>query len=132
MLRPSKRLFNRATMKDEGPETRDQGQHVSVTPHELISLIDSGLAPVILDVRSEEEFRSGHVPGAVSIPFNEIRKRAESIPAGKNDAVVLYCGHGPRAWIAGTALKRLGFTRIEYLRGHMRGWRKAQLRQEGL
>lgn len=128
MLRPSKRLFDRADV--EGRGTRDQGRQVSVTPRELISLIDSGSAPVILDVRSEEEFREGHVPGALLIPFNEIRMRAESIPAGKDDAVVLYCGHGPRAWIAGTALKRLGFTRVEYLRGHMRGWRKAQLRQD--
>jgi rhodanese-related sulfurtransferase len=103
---------------------------MSVTPHELIASIDADRAPVILDVRSDAEYRAGHVPGALHIPFTDVRARAESIPGGKDETLVVYCGHGPRAWIAGATLKRLGFGKIEYLKGHMRAWRSARLRQE--
>lgn len=92
--------------------------------------IDAGTAPAILDVRSDDEFRAGHVPGALHIPFTNVRAGAQSILGGKNETLVVYCGHGPRAWIAGAALKRLGFSKIEYLKGHMRAWRLAGLRQE--
>ena len=75
-----------------------------------MALIETGTAPAILDVRSGDEFRAGHVPGALNIPFTNVSARAESIPAARDETVVVYCGHGPRAWIAGAALKRLGFS----------------------
>ena len=41
--------------------------------------------------------------------------------------VVVYCGHGPRAYIAGAALRRRGFRNIVYLAGHMKKWREMKL-----
>ncbi len=102
----------------------------AVTPDALAAQIASGTAPVILDVRSQEEFRSGHVPGAIHVPFWQVRDRALSIPATPRDPIIVYCGHGPRAWMAGAALRRRGFMRVMYLAGHMSAWRKAGLREE--
>ena len=42
-----------------------------VTSAELMSRISDNSAPIILDVRSEQEFRRGHVPGAINIPFGD-------------------------------------------------------------
>ena len=102
----------------------------NVTPEELLARITSKKPPVVVDVRSRAEFDGGHVPGAVHIPFWKARSARVSIPATKDDPIVVYCKHGPRAWMAGAALKRRGFKHISYLTGHMHAWRKAGLREE--
>ena len=101
----------------------------SLGPHSLWLLIEDGQAPVILDVRSAAEYRRGHVPGARHVPFwRAFRETRQLPPAGEH--VVLYCGHGPRAWIAAWQLRRRGWRRPRFLRGHMAGWRRAGLPEE--
>jgi rhodanese-related sulfurtransferase len=73
---------------------------------------------VLLDVRQEIEFQSGHLPGAISIPVDELEDRLDEIPAGK--LVVTYC-RGPYCVFADEAL--------ELLDAH--GWRVARL-EEGV
>jgi rhodanese-related sulfurtransferase len=92
---------------------------------ELRARLDSGRAPFILDVRSEAEYRDGHVAGAVHIPFQQVAARAAEIPVTNDAEIVVYCGHGPRAWIAAAALRRRGFSNVQYLDGHMSGWNRA-------
>jgi hydroxyacylglutathione hydrolase len=96
----------------------------------LLAQIDGGAAPIILDVRSGAEFRAGHVPGALHVPFWKVRVRVRSIPAASDDPVVVYCGHGPRAWFAGAVLRKCGFQRVSYLEGHFSRWRAAGLRED--
>ena len=103
---------------------------MSISGPELLARIDAHHAPVILDVRSREEFAAGHVPGAIHVPFWTVRQHEADIPASPDQSVVVYCGYGPRAWIAGAALRRLGFKNIVYLRGHWHLWQKAGLREE--
>ena len=96
----------------------------------LLAEIEAGTAPTILDVRSWTEFARGHVPGAVHIPFWAVAARTSQISGARADPLVVYCGHGPRAWLAGAVLRWHGFQRIVYLNGHMSGWREAGLREE--
>ena len=96
----------------------------------LLELIDAGAPPIILDVRSPREYALGHVPGAVNIPF--WRMAAADIPASADHPVVVYCGHGPRAWIARGLLRRRGFRRVACLAGHMTDWRSAGFPEEPL
>ncbi len=103
---------------------------MAITAPDLLARIDAQNAPTILDVRSAEEFQSGHVPGAIHIPFTVIGAHVSEIAAARGDQVVVYCGHGPRAWIAGSVLRRNGFGNVTYLKGHMRAWRRAGLREE--
>lgn len=101
-----------------------------MTASDLLALISAGTAPTVLDVRSPLEFTRGHVPGAVNIPFWKLLGRAPGIRLSPGDPIVVYCGHGPRAWLAGAALQRRGFRRVEYLEGHMSQWRRAGLHEE--
>jgi rhodanese-related sulfurtransferase len=98
-----------------------------MTAEELLARIRAGTAPTVLDVRSRGEFEAGHVPGAVHLPFWNVGARLGEIPASAADPIVVYCGHGPRAWMAGAVLKRHGYTDVSYLDGHMSGWRQAGL-----
>jgi rhodanese-related sulfurtransferase len=100
-----------------------------VTASDLLARILAGTAPTILDVRSSGEFTRGHVPGALHIPFWKLLSRA-SVPTSLDDPLVVYCEHGPRARLAGAALRRRGFKRVFYLEGHMAQWRRAGLREE--
>ena len=98
-----------------------------ITPLDLLALIESGTAPPIIDVRSQQEFDEGHVPGATLIPFWKFLTGGPKVAASPSEAIVLYCGHGPRAYMAGSALRRRGFAHILYLKGHMTGWRRQGL-----
>ncbi len=94
---------------------------------ELLDKINKGEAPVIVDVRSTAEYQSGHVPGAIHIPFWTAFTTDKMDTYHKDDVIVLYCAHGPRAGIAKLALYFAGFNKLNYLSGHMTGWTKAKL-----
>lgn len=98
-----------------------------ITGPELAARIAAGTAPVIVDVRSEREFKAGHVPGALHLPFWAALSRAGEIPGPRDAPVVVYCEHGPRATLARASLRSRGFTSILLLEGHMHGWREAGL-----
>jgi rhodanese-related sulfurtransferase len=78
--------------------------------------------PVILDVRSREEFAAGHVPGTINIPHEEVAARASELSFARDSRVVVYCRSGRRAALALEALKAAGFTKLEHLDGDMLGW----------
>ena len=102
----------------------------AISPEALLHRIGLGEAPAVLDVRSPGEFAGGHVPGAVNIPFTSVLAGSDDARVLKSQSVVVYCGHGPRAWLAGEALRWRGYARVTYLRGHMAAWRRAGLREE--
>jgi rhodanese-related sulfurtransferase len=104
-----------------------------MTADELVARISEGIAPPILDVRSRAEFDSGHVPGALHFPFWKLLTQPPPPALIHHDpdrVIVVYCGHGPRARLAGAGLRRHGFRRVEYLEGHMSGWRRRGLPEE--
>ena len=101
-----------------------------ITSTELLSRIREGNAPVVIDVRTEEEYRSGHVPGAMSVPLREIVGRADELTPHRDDEVVLYCELGPRASFVYQGLRALGFRKLRILTGHMRAWREGDLPTE--
>jgi phage shock protein E len=64
----------------------------------------------VIDVRTDAEFRQGHLPGAVNIPYDQIVERRAELPPDLNRPVVLYCRSGRRSGIAKQSLEELGFT----------------------
>jgi rhodanese-related sulfurtransferase len=97
-----------------------------MTPQQLHDRISAGDPPNILDVRSRLEYTSGHVPGAYFIPFWLIQflgpLLARRLPVRRDEPLVVYCGHGPRAWMAAAALRLRGFRDIHFLDGHWAAW----------
>jgi rhodanese-related sulfurtransferase len=92
---------------------------------ELLQRMESERAPTIVDVRFRSEFDAGHVSGAVNTPFwaPEVAK----LPQDQGTELVIYCGHGQRAWIAQQLLALRGYRNSSLLEGHMKGWREAAL-----
>jgi hypothetical protein len=60
-----------------------------ISLEELKDRLDAGADLVIVDVRSKEEFEQGHIPGAVSIPWEEMAARYSELPGDKE--IITYC-----------------------------------------
>ncbi|MEO1181444.1 MAG: rhodanese-like domain-containing protein, partial [Cyanobacteria bacterium J06636_28] len=95
-----------------------------ISPQVLVAQIESGTAPLILDVRTAEEYEAGHIPGAINIHFREIAERLDEIPSGP---IVIYCERGIRATIAERTLMAAGIESVLHLEGEMLLWRKNKL-----
>ena len=80
---------------------RDQLEPVA--QEDLVARARTG-GVVVLDVRPADEYRAGHIPGAVSVPLKELEKRISELPAGKE--VVAYC-RGPYCVLAFRAVEML-------------------------
>jgi hydroxyacylglutathione hydrolase len=102
-----------------------------MTVTELAEAVRAHNAPQILDVRSAAEYRRGHIPGAVHLPFWLLPFRVESLTLRRDAPLVVYCGHGPRAQMARLILERAGYQQLMLLDGHMKAWRDAQLPESG-
>lgn len=78
---------------------------------------ESGMArPIVLvDVRTPEEYRTGHKEGALNIPADEVEQRAAQLLPDKNAVILLYCRTGKRADKALEVLRKMGYSHVENL-----------------
>jgi rhodanese-related sulfurtransferase len=83
----------------------------------------AGGAELLVDVRDADEFQTGHVPGAINLPLNQIRHRLGELPRDRE--VWLYCGVGQRAYYATRVLMQNGF-RVKNLPGGFRTYNLIQ------
>jgi phage shock protein E len=67
----------------------------------------------IIDVRSQQEWNSGHLETAIHIPHAKIADRIGEVTDNKNARIVVYCAAGGRAGMAKETLEQLGFTNVE-------------------
>ena len=64
---------------------------------------------VLIDVRTKDEFKSGHLKKAINIPYTEIKGKINSITKDTNQLIVLYCRSGRRSGIAQKTLLKMGY-----------------------
>jgi rhodanese-related sulfurtransferase len=94
---------------------------------ELLGRIQSNTAPVVVDTRSELEFKRGHIPGAINAPVRKILLNRASLPQDKKSEMVVLCEHGQRAWLARFFMGLYGYRNTAPLDGDMEEWKKAGL-----
>ena len=94
----------------------------TITVDQLASQIEAGKAPLVIDVRSEDEYLAGHVPGARLIPHDKMSDYVGSLAAMKEDTIVLYCRSGKRAGAAAEVLEANGFSKVTILEGSFEAW----------
>jgi rhodanese-related sulfurtransferase len=88
----------------------------------LATRIIYGTEPLIIDVRTPEEFAAGHVPGAINMPHDQIAGRYQELNVAETGEIVVYCRSGKRAAVAEQILLDMGFTNVATLEGHWLGW----------
>jgi rhodanese-related sulfurtransferase len=105
----------------------ETSEHATITPAELMNRLNGEHPPVVLDVRSPDEYRVGHVPGAINIPHRQIGARLDELTEAKQRGLVVYCEGGPRTEYAESVLRQAGFEQLYHLEGDMGAWRMNRL-----
>ena len=98
-------------------ENNQGAVYMNITAEEAKEIMDSEEGYIILDVRTQEEYDQGHIPGAILIPNTEIEEKAEGVLTDKNQLILVYCRSGRRSKIAAEALAELGYTNIKEFGG---------------
>lgn len=83
---------------------------------------------VLIDVREDDEWARGRIPGAIHLPLGTLPEHAADAfggtitPDDRRKRVVVYCAAGVRSLVGAAALKRLGFENPVSLKGGVRAW----------
>ena len=93
-----------------------------ITAEEAKTMMDEQENEIILDVREQDEYEAGHIPGAVLLPVNMIDEDTAVGTIPERDTVVMvYCRSGNRSKQAAATLAELGYTQV-YEFGGIRDW----------
>lgn len=98
-------------------EKGEKAMYEQITAEEAKKIMDSSEDVVILDVREQDEYDSGHIPGAILIPYTEIENKAESMIPDKDKQILVYCRSGRRSKIAAEILAKLGYADVKEFGG---------------
>ena len=107
----------------EFSRARSGGQ--AVGPTEAVRLMNQGA--VLVDVRSQAEFDSGHILDARHVPQDQVAQAAETLKRFKDKVVIMSCESGMRSSAAARVLQAQGFTNVVNLRGGVQAWRAENL-----
>ena len=98
--------------KTESEEQKVEQKYQSVSMGELEELLNTEENYILVDVRTEEEFAQGHIPGAICIPNETIGDNAISELPDEEQTVFVYCRSGNRSKQAAAKLAALGYSNI--------------------
>ena len=99
----------------------ERNSYQQITQEEAKEMMDKQEV-LILDVREQDEYDSGHIPGAMLLPVGTITKEtAAAVIADSNTTVLVYCRSGNRSKTASQALVDLGYTNV-YEFGGINSW----------
>lgn len=93
-------------------QTNKVNTYTSVSAEKAKEYMDNEDNYIILDVRTQEEYDAGYIPGAILIPDYEIAERAEQELSQKDQLILVYCRSGNRSKKASAKLVELGYTNI--------------------
>lgn len=96
-----------------------------VTVDDVKARLANGQRPVLLDVREREEYREGHLEGALALPRGFLEMRVEEAVPDKSAPVVAYCAGGVRSLIAARTLQEMGYTDVRSMAGGYTAWKNA-------
>ncbi len=83
-----------------------------ITAEEAKNIMDTEDDFLLVDVRTQEEFDSGYIPGALLIPHTDIREKAPALLPDLDQKIIVYCRSGNRSEVATKALMDMGYTNV--------------------
>lgn len=98
-------------------------QTVLLTAESLTGALASDDPPVVIDVRTLDEWRSSHIDGSHNIPLNELKQRIDEVPLDRS--VVVHCQTGYRSAIAASLMRQHGGLDVADLIGGIVAWQEA-------
>ncbi len=118
--------YNEFFINEEEPF--EKAEYKSLTPEEAKEMMENGDV-IVVDVRTEEEFRQGHIEGAILIPDYDLDKLAAEKLPDKEATILLYCRSGNRSQLAAHLLNGMGYQNV-YDFGGIIDWRYGEVQGE--
>jgi molybdopterin/thiamine biosynthesis adenylyltransferase/rhodanese-related sulfurtransferase len=100
-----------------------KGEIAEVDSTRARELLDSG-EPLVLDVREQDEWDEGHLPGAIHIPRGNLESRIERAESDHTRQIVVYCAAGNRSAFAAKTLEELGYEDVVSIAGGFTDWKR--------
>ena len=97
---------------DSVQNTEQKSGYKQVSMEEGLELMEADSDYILLDVRRDDEFEEGHIPGAINIPNESIGKEEIAELPDKNQTIYVYCRSGNRSKQASQKLVDLGYTDV--------------------
>jgi len=97
------------------------------TVDDIKNRLDSADQFFLVDVREDNEWQAGHLPGAMHIGKGVIERDIEKKIPDTDAEIVLYCGGGFRSALAADALGQMGYTNVISMDGGISGWKEQNL-----
>ncbi|MCL1792653.1 MAG: rhodanese-like domain-containing protein [Oscillospiraceae bacterium] len=97
---------------DDSAKMSAEGVYRKISAEEAREMMESSESYILLDVRTEEEYRENRIGGAMLLPDYEITKRAELELPDKNAVILVYCRSGRRSENAARELAEMGYTNV--------------------
>ena len=91
---------------------------------ETRDLLEGAEPPLLIDVREDDEWAEGHLPGAVHVPRGHLESRIEQAATDRSRPLVLYCAAGNRSAFAAKTLEELGYEHVSSLSGGFTDWKR--------
>jgi sulfur-carrier protein adenylyltransferase/sulfurtransferase len=85
-------------------------------------LDDAGRDWVLIDVREQDEYRAGHLPGAIGCGRGILEYHIAELVPDTEKEIVLYCRGGHRSALSADSLREMGYTNVASMRGGFREW----------
>lgn len=85
-------------------------RHVSMD--DIVKIMDENKDYVIVDVRTPDEYKEGHIPNAINIPNETINETVYNKLKDKNQLILIYCRSGSRSRQAAYKMQKLGYTNL--------------------
>ena len=96
-----------------------------VTSSDVLGRLEDGDdRPLLLDVREQDEWQEGHLPGALHVPRGNLESRIEALVPDKGREVVIYCAAGSRSAFAAKSLVELGYDNVASMAGGFTDWKR--------
>ena len=89
--------------------------------------MDAGERFFLVDVREDNEWANGHIPGAIHLGKGIIERDIEKQVPDTSSKLILYCGGGFRSALAADNLQKMGYTNVISMDGGMRDWKEKGL-----
>jgi phage shock protein E len=100
-----------------------------ISAEEARQQVASGEA-LLIDVREEAEWKSGHAAGARHLSKGVIEVEIEDAVPNNEQPIIAYCGGGGRSALVADNLQKMGYTNVKSLAGGFRAWKEAGLPTE--
>ena len=107
------RTMNSKQVSVDSKEVKNEkkAEYKKITSDEAKNIMSTQSA-IVVDVRSLEEYKEGHIPNAISVPLETIENEAETKLKNKDDLILVYCRSGRRSREAALRLIEKGYTNV--------------------